>query len=607
MNKLITSLVAVSAASLVGCVDDGKDGADGTDGSSGLNSLVVQTELMVGDIDCRNGGVKIDSGLDANGNTTLESAEITDTQFVCSPTVAQLGNNDILNNTNNDWYVDSAYKVEKAEASVEEIIAEKGAAKNIILFVGDGMGVSTVTAARILDGQNKGMLGEENELSFDKFPFAGLAKTYNVDAQTPDSAGTMTAMMSGVKTDVGVIGVSEAVERQDCSTVDGTELVTALELAEMVGKSTGVISTARITHATPAATYAKSADRNWEDISDMNQEDIDEGCKDIADQLVNFESNLEARFVGLDVDGIEVVMGGGRRHFLPKDAAFNSADAVSSVEGDRTDSRDLIAEWLVSYPTGSYVMDQAGFDAIDAEATDRVFGLFNESHMQYEEDRANDIAGEPSLSEMTSKAIDILDNNEQGFFLMVESGRIDHGHHAGSAYNALTDTIEFSKAVQVAFDNTNPEETLIIVTADHSHVFTIAGYPKRGNPILGKVVNVGETEPALASDNMPYTTLGYTNGRGFKNLGNETDADAAYDEDIVTGRTDLTGIDTAASGFHQEALVPRSSETHAGEDVGIYASGPGAHLVVGTNEQSVIFHVMDYAGELIKQADALLD
>ena len=607
MNKFITSLVAVSAASLVGCVDDGKDGINGTDGVNGANSLVVQTQLVIGDANCRNGGVQIDSGLDSNSNATLDQNEISDTQYVCTPGVTQVSSNEILNNTSNDWYVESSYKVDNAQASVEQIIAEKGTAKNIILFVGDGMGVSTVTAARILDGQNKGMMGEENNLSFDNFPFAGLAKTYNVDAQTPDSAGTMTAMMSGVKTDVGVIGVSEAVERKDCSTVAGTELVTALELAEIAGKSTGVISTARITHATPAATYAKSAERGWEDISDMDQEDIDQGCKDIADQLVNFETNLETRFTGLDVDGIEVVMGGGRRHFLPKDAAFNSADAVSAVEGDRTDGRDLTAEWQVAYPTGSYVIDQTGFDAIDPEATERVFGLFNESHMQYEEDRANDVAGEPSLSDMTSKAIDILDNNEEGFFLMIESGRIDHGHHAGSAYNALTDTIEFSKAVQAAFDKTNPEDTLIIVTADHSHVFTIAGYPKRGNPILGKVVNVGETEPALASDNMPYTTLGYTNGRGFKNLGAETDADAAYDEDIVTGRTDLTGIDTTASGFHQEALVPRSSETHAGEDVGIYASGPGAHLVVGTNEQSVIFHIMDHAGDLVDQAEAVLD
>ena len=238
--------------------------------------------------------------------------------------------------TSNSWFTQGVSAI-KAKPRV----AGRKKAKNIILFVGDGMGVSTVTAARILEGQLKGMQGEENNLSFDLFPFTGLAKTYNVDAQTPDSAGTMTAMMSGVKTDVGVIGVDEDIVRGDCSTVAGNELVTALELAELAGKSTGVISTARITHATPAATYAKSADRNWEDISDMPAVAIDGGCKDIALQLVNFETNLEDRFPGANVDGIEVVMGGGRRHFLPKDATFNSPDAVSSVEGDRTDGRDL--------------------------------------------------------------------------------------------------------------------------------------------------------------------------------------------------------------------------------------------------------------------------
>ncbi|OUL55986.1 alkaline phosphatase [Pseudoalteromonas ulvae] len=475
-------------------------------------------------------------------------------------------------------------------------------AKNVILFVGDGMGVSTLTAARILDGQNKGQSGEEGLLSFEQFPYSAQVKTYNVDAQTPDSAGTMTAMISGVKTDAGVIGVDADIERGNCSTVAGNELVTAIELAEIKGLATGVISTARITHATPAATYAKSADRNWEDVSDMPEAAVTAGCEDIASQLVNFEKNLEARYLGVDVDGLEVVMGGGRRHFLPKDAAFNSADARSAVEGDRTDGRDLTAEWQAQYPTGQYVMDQTGFDAINPDTASHVFALFNESHMQYEADRGNDIAGEPSLTQMTTKAIDILDNSDKGFFLTVESGRIDHGHHAGSAYNALTDAIELSNAVQAAVAATNPEETLILVTADHSHVFTIAGYPKRGNPILGKVVSVGRTEPTLAQDGMPYTTLGYSNGLGFRDLGNETDADASYNKPAVTtGRQDLTSVDTTTSGFHQEALVPLSSETHAGEDISLHAQGPGAQFAQGIIEQSVIFHLINQSLGLIEQ------
>ena len=494
------------------------------------------------------------------------------------------------------WFTDAQSKIEqKLEVN------NKFKAKNVILFVGDGMGVSTLTAARILKGQNAGELGEEGYLTFEEFPHSALVKTYNVDAQTPDSAGTMTAMMSGLKTDVGVIGVDEDIERGNCATVAGNEVVTALELAEIKGLSTGVISTARITHATPAATYAKSADRNWEDVSDMPEDAITAGCTDIADQLVNFESNLEARFSGIDVDGIEVVMGGGRRHFLPKDEAFNSADAVSSVEGDRTDDRDLTSEWQQMYENGVYVIDQAGFDAIDTETTERVFGLFNESHMQYEADRANDIAGEPSVAEMTEKAINILDNNDKGFFLMVESGRIDHGHHAGSAYNALTDTLAFEAAVKAAYEYTNPEETLILVTADHSHVFTIAGYPKRGNPILGKVVNVGSDEPATAADDMPYTTLGYTNGLGHQNLGTETDADAVYAYDANTGRVDLTNIDTTASGYHQEALIPLGSETHAGEDISLHATGPGSQLVQGVVEQNVVFHLINQALDLVEE------
>ncbi len=624
-NSIYTAILAGSLL-LAGCAGDegnngtdGINGTDGNDGATGSNSLVMQTELAEGNENCAFGGVQVDSGIDADASGTLSADEITATSYICNGAAPRtsLSNAELATSYGNDWYIQSAAKANSTEAAVASIVNEAGSAKNIILFVGDGMGVSTVTAARIKDGQDQGMMGEENVLSFGEFPFTGLAKTYNVDAQTPDSAGTMTAMMSGVKTDVGVIGVDEDIVRGDCSTVAGNELVTALELAEIAGKSTGVVSTARITHATPAATYAKSADRNWEDYSDQ-PDDAQDVCEDIASQLVNFESNLETKFAGIDVDGIEVVFGGGRRHFLPNVASDNTVDAVSGTEGDRTDGRNLVNEWATTYSNGVVTFgtdatSAAGntpagvdFDAIDSETTERVFGLFNESHMQYEADRANDLLGEPSISEMTEKAIGILDNNENGFFLMVESGRIDHAHHAGNAAGALTDTIAFADAIQAAVDATDSSETLIIVTADHGHVFTIAGYPKRGNPILGKVVSVGSDEPALASDDMPYTTLGYMNGRGYMDLGSETDSDEGYNQAVDTGRKDLTSVDTTAPGYHQEALIPLSSETHSGEDVGIYASGPGAHLVSSTNEQSVIFHVMNHAGDLVSAADSVV-
>lgn len=496
--------------------------------------------------------------------------------------------------TSNPWYTDAATSTNAKAAATTP-----NKAKNVILFVGDGMGVSTLTAARILQGQQKGNQGEEGLLSFETFPHTALVKTYNVDAQTPDSAGTMTAMMSGVKSDAGVLGVSENIERGDCSTVSGNELITAIELAELKGMSTGIISTARITHATPAAAYAKSADRDWEDDGDLPDDAKAAGCEDIASQLINFEPNLEARVEGADVDGLDVVMGGGRRSFLPKDAAFNSDDAVSSVEGDRTDNRDLTAEWKARYPNGDYVFDQSSFDGVNANTATKLFGLFNESHMQYEADRGNDVAGEPSLTEMTTKAIDILDNNSKGYILVVESGRIDHGHHAGSAYSALTDAIELSNAVKAAADATSADDTLILVTADHSHVFTIAGYPKRGNPILGKVVNVGETTPTTAADGMPYTTVGYTNGLGFHDLGNATDGDAVYSEGVQAGRADLASVDTESSGFHQEALVPLDSETHAGEDISLHARGPGSQFVRGVVEQNLVFHLINQALDLL--------
>ncbi|BBM01430.1 alkaline phosphatase [Microbulbifer sp. GL-2] len=484
---------------------------------------------------------------------------------------------DVLNlpqgQLDSNWFKQGQQAVEAAQAIT--INNTPGAAKNIILFVGDGMGISTVTAARILAGQQQGLEGEEHQLSFEKMPFAGLVKTYNTNQQTPDSAGTMTALVTGVKTKAGVLSVAEDVARGDCAASLERPLTTAIELAEDLGKSTGIISTARITHATPAATYAKVPERGWEAAAP-------DGCTDIAAQLVELEAG----------DGIDVVMGGGRRNFLPS--------AVTDIEGEagrREDGRNLVDEWKTRYNDGVnnivYVEDTTGFNAVDSASTDKLLGLFNSSHMEYEAVREGDIAGEPSLTEMTSKGLELLQKNDNGYFLMVESGRIDHGHHAGNAHRALTDAVEFAEAIQYAMDNTNAEDTLIIVTADHSHVMTIAGYPTRGNPILGKVVgndSSGEAEaaPSLAGDGLPYTTLTYANGPGYSST-----------DDARRG--DLTSIDTAALDYQQDALVPMSSESHAGEDVGVWASGPGAHLVSGTNEQNFLFHVMARSGGLLEQ------
>ena len=465
-----------------------------------------------------------------------------------------------------DWFAEGRAAV---ESSLAQRAASPATAKNVILFVGDGMGVSTVTAARILEGQLRGETGEENELFFETFPNLALAKTYNTDAQVPDSAGTMTAMTTGVKTLQGVISVSDAATRGDCASQQGTELLTFLERAEMRGLATGVVSTARLTHATPAANYAHSMERNFE--SDADAEDLRNNgdCVDIARQLIEFAGNVAGS------DGLEVALGGGRASFLP---ARDGADLEDGVAGDRLDGRDLTREWVERHDDAAYVWNAAQFAATDASEISHLLGLFESSHMEYELDRENDTGGEPSLSEMTAKAIEILSKNPNGYYLNVEAGRIDHAHHDTSPRRALVDTIEFARAVQTAYEMVDMSETLIIVTADHSHVFTIAGYPGRGNPILGKAADSAGL--ILADDGMPYTTLGYINGPN-------------------PGRgADLSDVDTTDESFQSQTLVPLGSETHAGEDVPVYAAGPGSDLVRGVIEQNVIFHIMMEATQL---------
>lgn len=460
-----------------------------------------------------------------------------------------------------------------AEETIQKNLSHKpvtGKAGNIILFIGDGMGISTVTAARIFDGQNRGLKGEENILPWEKFSNVALSKTYNTNQQVPDSAGTATSFMTGAKSKAGVISVDQTVTRGNCASSDNHHMTSFLELAEQNGMATGLITTARITHATPATSYAHVPERDWESDADMPKSEKDAGCKDIALQFVEFSYG----------NGIEVAFGGGRQNFLPR-----SVTDPEGEKGNRTDNRNLISEWKQKHPTGQYVWNERMFDSIDSRKTGPVLGLFNASHMQYDADRAEDKGGEPSLSSMTVKAIKILQQKKKGYFLYVEAGRVDHAHHAGNAYRALTDSVALAKAVKKAVEMTNPEDTLIIVTADHSHTFIMGGYPTRGNPILGKVIKNkrnGEPEEDFdrADDNKPYTTLGYYSGSGAK-----TDQ----------LREDLSKVDTTARDFKQQALLPFMRETHGGEDVAIYARGPSAHLIRGVVEENYIFHVMYHA------------
>lgn len=196
--------------------------------------------------------------------------------------------------------------------------------------------------------------------------------------------------------------------------------------------------------------------------------------------------------------------------------------------------------------------------------------------MTYELERDKSEAGEPSLTEMAMTAINILKKNPNGYFLLIEGGRIDHAHHNNSAKKALEEIASFDDTVRAVDSRVSEKDTLLIVTADHSHVFFVAGYASRGNNILGTVDIIDPGEGP--TDGMPYLTLGYGNGDEY-------------------GRKNLTGVDTTANDFRQPGCVPMQTEaeTHGGEDVAIYAKGPYAHLFHTTHEQSYIGHVMMYA------------
>lgn len=453
-------------------------------------------------------------------------------------------------------------------------------AKNVILFIGDGMGVSTLTAARIFEGQKRGESGEENRLSFEEFPFSALSKTYQVNQQTSDSAPTMSAIITGVKTDEGIISVDQNVRLGDYTTVAGNEAKTLLEYAEDAGKSTGVVSTARLTHATPAACYAHTAGRDWEadaDIFRARKDAHDAGFPDIARQLIEFKYG----------DGLEVAMGGGRSKFTPKELADPE---YTNRTGERLDKRDLPQEWVKKYKDSAYVWNKEQFDRVDVTKTKHLLGLFEPSHMKYEFDRQKNTSEEPSLAEMATKSVDLLSRNKRGYVLMVEAGRIDHAHHDGNAFRALSDTVALSDAVRAVLRKVNLDETLIIVTADHSHTLFIQGYPARGNNILGLTRGVGDggdldKEDSTDRNKKTYTTLGYANGPGARGA----------------ERPVLTNEQVLNPDYKQEASIPMTSETHGGEDVAIFAVGPNAHLIRGSMEQNWIFYVMADALRLVRK------
>ncbi|MBI3229255.1 MAG: alkaline phosphatase [Burkholderiales bacterium] len=451
-----------------------------------------------------------------------------------------------------------------------ETPVEATTAKNVIFFLGDGMGMTTLTAARIY------AVGEDGDLTIDTLPETAFIKTFSNDAQVTDSAPSMSAYMTGVKMNNEVISMSSDTKAIDpivdangnklannCGTSNGTPATTLIELAKAKGLGTGVVTTTRVTHATPAATYSHICHRDLEN--------------DIAAQVVPGGTGYNSKLG----EGLDVLMGGGSQFFMTK-----------AQGGKRADGRDLIAEMKAK--NYSFASNSTEFAAIDGAKATRMFGLFTSSHMSYDLDR--DPAKEPSLAEMTSKAIDVLSQNSKGFFLMVEGGRIDHALHETTAKKALQDTLAFDNAIKAAIDKVklkDPElkNTLIVVTADHDHTLVLNGYAKRtgktatGNAgVLGVVKNYVTGAPEKDLDGAPYSIIGFGNG---ENRTQSSRASLNSLDDSVTG----------ANTYHQEAVVRVSAgnETHGGTDVFLGATGKNAETFTGTLDNTKVFSLVKTA------------
>src|SRR5690606_28925354 len=327
-------------------------------------------------------------------------------------------------------------------------------------------------------GQRDGRPGEETLLSWERFPATAFSRTYNTDSQVPDSAGTMSAIATGVKTRYGVISVGPQAPRYDCEAGRAAPLLTLWELAAASGLATGVVTTTKVTHATPGATFAHAADRNWENDVLLAKDPGTAACVDIARQMVESPYG----------NGPDVLLGGGRGNFLP---ATQPDPEYPEATGLRGDGRDLVATWLARHPDGAYAWNAA--QLASAPPGKPLLGLFEPARLHHRHDAARDRAGAPSPADITRAPLERLQarGGRDGYVLLVEGALIDYAHHEGNAYRALDETIALSEAVAVADAMTSPEDTLILVTADHAHTLSFVGYPVRGNPILGKVERRG--------------------------------------------------------------------------------------------------------------------
>ena len=411
---------------------------------------------------------------------------------------------------------------------------------NVILMIPDGFGPASVTMARDYLRWRDGT----SELAYDSLHI-GSSRTFSTSSRITDSAAGGTALATGVKTYNGAISVDTSKQK----------VATVLEGAERTGMATGLVVTSRLTHATPAVFSAHVPDRGQ-------------------------ENRIARQQLSQDID---VMLGGGRRHFVPQ-----------SAEGSaRNDDRNLLSS---AREQGYSVVETA--DELSQAEDGKLLGLFSDSHMAYEIDREN--TSQPSLATMTQAAIDRLSTDEEGYFLMVEGSRIDHAGHGNDAPAHLHDILAFNEAVQTALDAAKADQnTLVLVVSDHETGGLTLGRNRDGEGIYA-------WHPDKLADVTASSSVIADSIRTIRSMEASEDAKEARIADAITHYTGVSEVssetvddllevegpyavsNTVSTVISREALVGWTSHAHTGVDVSLYGYGPGAYQFIGNHDNTYI-------------------
>lgn len=426
-----------------------------------------------------------------------------------------------------------------------------GVAENVILIIGDGMGFGAIQIARNF------LMGPDGRFTFEEFPHVAIVTTHSLDNLVTDSAAAATAIATGHKTNNGMISMLP----------DGTVVPTILEAMQKAGKAVGIVVTNTVYDATPAAFTA-----HWNTRG---------GSEQIA--LQQFEK------------GIDVLLGGGRDRFLPAGVA----------DGKRTDGRNLMAE---AEALGYVVVTDR--ESLQQAEGDRILGLFNTSYMSYQNDRIYLGTDEPTLAEMTEKALSILAGKENGFFLLIEGSRIDHAAHGGDLHGVVAEMADFEQAVALAYEFAKADgNTLVIVTADHDTMGLSATEPLKYERIsdvkvspeyMGRQFKVAEDGKSFDEGSIREVFATYA---GVDDL---TDADIALIQSMFGQASykvgNIIGLILAdkldAGVVSAKVHLKSSTGGHTGNPVPLYAFGPGAEQFGGVMDNTEIAAKIAAAAEV---------